>query len=177
MDSTTSKKILVITGSAPCVLDDMDMLANIDVEAAGERDFMAIGLDAVDKYRMPILYVATYHPEDIPKMSERRAAIGGNLDYKVISQKIIPGVDIEEPFRPPTGSSAMCGALAGIRMGYRKIVLCGCPLTGNAPAGNPYSNFRAGWEAKKDELLGIVKSMSGWTRELLGKPSSDWLGE
>jgi hypothetical protein len=34
---------------------------------------------------------------------------------------------------------------------------------------------RRAWEAHKPELLGRVKSFSGWTRELLGEPTAEWL--
>ena len=163
--------ILVVIGSAPCVKED---LARIPVL---ERcDLMAVGLDAVDRCRLPIMYVSTNHPEDIPGIRERRAAAGGNMDFLIIGP--LPGlnVDIVEPYRPPSGSSAITGTLAAIRMGYDRIVLAGCPLIGNAPEGNPYEAFRPGWESKKEELLGKVKSMSGWTRELLGGPE-EWFEE
>jgi hypothetical protein len=130
----------------------------------------------VDKYPWPIKYVATYHPEDIPGIQERRRQSGGNTDYKIISHLPKEGVDICIPeYWAPSGSSSLLGAQAGLEMGYDRIVLCGCPLTGNAPGGNPYEAFRPGWESRKETLLGKVKSMSGWTRELLGAPDEQWL--
>ena len=132
---------LVIIGSAPGVARD---LAGIPGHEA--YDHMAVGLSSLDKYGGNILYIANNHPENIPAirriMQERHEACGGNWQYKMIGPAAAPGVDIVEPYRPPTGSSAITGALAAIRMGYRKIILAGCPLTGNAPAGNPYEEFR-----------------------------------
>lgn len=164
---------LVLIGCAPCLRED---LANLP---AIQADYMAIGLDAVDKYYGEIRYIATNHKEDIPTiqrlMQERHESCGGNHEYLIIAPEKWQGVDIVETYRPPSGSSALTGALAAIRLGYERIILCGCPLTGNAPEGNPYEAFRPGWEAKKDELIGKVKSMSGWTRELLGGPE-DWNG-
>ncbi len=61
-------------------------------------------------------------------------------------------------------------------MGYKRIILCGCPLTGNAPEGNPYDDFRPGWIENKAELVGRVTSMSGWTKELLGSPPDVTIG-
>jgi predicted O-methyltransferase YrrM len=60
-------------------------------------------------------------------------------------------------------------------MGYRRIILAGCPLSGDAPAGNPYEEFRAGWIMRKGELIGTVRSLSGWTRDFLGAPMEAWL--
>jgi hypothetical protein len=136
---------------------------------------MAIGLDAVDKYTWPIKYVATYHPDEIPEIRKRRELFGGNTDYLMISQAPGPGVDIVELYRPPSGSSALLGALAGLRMGYGRIILCGCPMTGVNVAGGKYDSFQEGWKALEKELAGRVRSMSGWTREFLGAPTEEWL--
>ncbi|HBJ74422.1 MAG TPA: hypothetical protein DDY86_02605 [Syntrophaceae bacterium] len=160
--------VLIITGSAPCLEADINALAFPDHV---QCDWMAVGLDGVDKYRWPIDYVVTYHPAEIPAIRERRTVYGSNTNYKVISHLGNDGVDIVEPFVPPTGSSALCGALAAIRMGYKRIVLCGCPLL-----DTKYIVFQRGWESKKSMVQGIVKSMSGWTRELLGEPTQEWLG-
>lgn len=163
-------KKLIITGAAPCVHEDIER-----VPGYREFDFMAIGLDAVDKYPWPIKYVATYHPEDLQAIRERRASIG-NTDYRVISHKPGEMIDIVEPYEKPPGSSALLGALAAIRLGYERIILCGCPLTGKNARNGSYENFRQGWTAKRETVLGKVKSMSGWTREFLGEPTEEWLG-
>ena len=175
------KNILVITGAAPCVFDDLTALAinNPDIlkDIANYADFMAIGLDAVDKYAWPLKYMATYHPVEIPEIKARREAIGGNTDYIVISHESNPGVDIIEPLLPGehSGSSALMGAQAAIKLGYRRIVLCGCPMTGISIKNNNYESFYPGWEEKKKFLDDRVRSMSGWTRELLGAPTEEWL--
>lgn len=162
-------KPLVVIGSAPCLEADLKALGGIE-----RFDVMAVGLSSVKAFPRPIQYVANNHPENIPAIAEilkRR----GDGDARMIAPLPGPGVHIVEPYRPPTGSSAITGTLAALKLGYRKICLCGCPLTGNAPGGNPYEEFREGWQAKRDELAGIVKSMSGWTRELLGGPTGEWL--
>jgi hypothetical protein len=161
---------LIITGSAPCVWIDIAAVPRV-----GAFDLMAIGLDAVDKYLWPIKYVSTYHPVEIPQIRERREKIGGNVDYRVISMEARPDVDIVEPFRPPSGSSALLGVLAALRMGYRRIILCGCPMTGKNAAGGTYETFQKGWEARANEFMGRVRSMSGWTAEFLGAPTEEWL--
>ena len=170
---------MIIVGSAPCAADDIARLPKM-----GPRKWMAVGMDAIDKCPGRVDYIATNHPEDIPVirqiMRERSEAAGGNTDYQIIG----PGVesvsprayDIIEPYRPPSGSSAITGATAAITMGHERIVLCGCPLTGNAPEGNPYEAFRPGWIANKDLLYGKVTSMSGWTREVFGGPVGITIG-
>lgn len=162
-------KKIIVTGSHNSVVDEIKAIPNYH-----EFDFMAIGLDAVHLYPWDIRFVATYHPSDIPLIKERRAAVG-NTDYKVISHVEAEGVDIVEPYEPPSGSSALLGVLVAIKMGYDKIILCGCPLTGSNGKNQSYEGFREGWVAKKDVVLGKVKSMSGWTKEFLGGLTEEWL--
>jgi hypothetical protein len=177
------KSRLMIIGSAPCAQEDLSVFDRMAVPVChgiDPFDYMAVGLSSLDVVDRNFKYIANNHPVNIPKirqiMKERHEAAGGNWQYQIIGPAPDPGVDIVEPYRPPTGSSAITGALAAIRMGYEKIILIGCPLTGKSPTGgNPYEEFRAGWEAKKDELTGKVKSMSGFTRELLGEPTGEWL--
>lgn len=166
--------ILIISGGAPCVLDDMNAFAS---PILIECDYMAIGLDAVDKYPQHIKYMATYHPAEIPEIKTRRESIGGNTDYQVISHVGQAGVDIIEPLLPGerSGSSALLGTLAAIKLGYTRIVLCGCPMTGKNSTNGAYETFQIGWEQKKKALAYRVRSVSGWTREFLGAPTEEWL--
>jgi hypothetical protein len=158
-------KIMVIIGAAP------DCIADIAKLPAGEFDYMAIGLDAVDKVLSPIQCFATYHPGEIKAAKQRRAMAGGNTDYIVIShQRHDDDVDVIISYRGPSGSSAMLGILAAMQMGYDRIICCGCPLT-----DKKYKNFRPGWEDRFEEIKNMVRSMSGWTKELLGAPTMEWL--
>lgn len=166
-----SNDILIVTGSAPCVLDDMDRAMHL----APAADYCAVGLDAVDLCPWPIQYMATYHPKEITRIAARRSRAGGNTNYRVISHKTADGVDIVIPFTGPSGSSALLACQAAIRaLNYEQIILCGCPLD-----DNKYQGFRSGWENKahRREVLGRVKSMSGWTRQLLGAPTGEWLND
>ena len=183
------KKILIITGAAPCVIDDLTALAMDDSQA----DFMAIGLDAVDRYPWPIRYCATYHPPDIPQIRARREALIGRVDFTIIFheqriKRIILNFAERRKERDnsyiiiakhwtPSGSSSLLGVQAALAMGYRRIILCGCPLIGNNAKGGKYEKFQAGWEAVSNELAGRVRSMSGWTAEFLGRPTEEWLNE
>ena len=164
---------LIIMGSAPCLEDDLSKIPQ------GTWGYMAIGLDAVDRYSGRIEYMATYHPADITEARFKRARARGNTTYKVISHEQKDGVDIVHPYKAPSGSSALLGVLAGIKLGYQKIILCGCPLEDEKKDGKNknYQQFRKGWQAHLDEYIGKVRSMSGWTREFLGYPTDEWLAE
>ncbi len=174
------KRILIITGSAPCVTDDLAVLIrDVLIPADVDADYMAIGLDAVDKHKSRIEYVATFHPVDIPGIHERRRASGGNEDFQIISHWRTPGVDILVPdFWKPTGSSSLLGVQAALTiMDYQRVILCGCPLDGKNADGSSYATFREGWKKRGKEVKGRVKSMSGWTLEFLGAATIEWIGE
>ena len=166
-------KLLIITGSAPCVLEDLARAK----ELATSYDLLAVGLDAVDKYAEPIKYVSTYHPKEIAEIAERRAGYG-NTDYLVISHQEKPGVDIcIKDWWIPSGSSSLLGVQAAQRLGYDKIILCGCPLTGKNKDEQDYKNFHSGWQKRLKEISACVRSLSGWTRDLLGAPDDQWIME
>ena len=63
-----------------------------------------------------------------------------------------------------------------------KVVLCGVPMDeqGNVDGRENWALkevmiHREGWNKRYDLLKDRVRSMSGWTRELLGEPTRDWL--
>lgn len=175
------KEVIIIVGIAPCLKEDMDNLSKyFDVD---EADYMIIGIDAIGIIDKPISYLATYHPEEIPAIREKSKDMP---PYKLISHEFgrdaqgqpdttVYPIDIVVPFEQPSGSSAMLGAFAAIQIGYKKIILVGCPLTGKNSAEHPYEEFRRGWECYKDRVLGVVKSCSGWTASFLGNPTKEWI--
>lgn len=79
------------------------------------------------------------------------------------------------------GSSGLLAVTVALELGAERIVLCGVPLT---KEGEHYDrpglwrdagNYRAGWVANASAMAGKVKSMGGWTAELLGEPGPVWL--
>ena len=161
------KKILLIVGSAPCLREDL--AAFHALVASGAYDVMAIGLDTAE-YPGRIDHVATYHSYELPQFYMRREAIGGNQDYEIHSQEQYRiWVNRLWPYDPPSGSSAMLGVEAGMGMGYEKIILAGCPLSGR------YDEFHPGWKVRYETIKDHVRSLSGWTKELLGAPTEEWL--
>jgi hypothetical protein len=66
-------------------------------------------------------------------------------------------------------------------MGYKKIILCGCPMQGSnltAPKKAQYNCFQEGWLLFAKKMFeDKVRSMSGWTKDFLGYPTKEWLNE
>ena len=169
------KEKLIIMGIAPCLEDDLAAI----VKKYDEYDFMAIGVDCSDRVAFDIRHAASYHSNEFEQFRLRRSRIGGNLDYITHSHEA--PCDQKWPLvapSPHSGSSAFLGAQAGVGMGYKKIILCGCPMTGanNDPNKKErYDTFQKGWIKFVDMLQGRVRSMSGWTKEFLGAPTEEWL--
>ena len=163
-------RILLIIGSAPCAKEDLAALP-VPVESC---DVCLVGLDAVDIYLGHADYLATYHPAEIAACTTRRAAAGGNTDWTVISHLARPGVNLVVPATTTSGSSSHLAAMAGVKLGYGRMILAGCPLTGANGQGHNYDIFRKGWEKHRDLYGDRVRSMSGWTREFLGAPPEGW---
>ena len=163
---------IVLIGAAERAKRDLDSFEVL----CYNYDIMAIGIDALKNCEQPVKYVATYHPEDIPLIKKEMLAKGFH-GYKIIHQDKIADVDIVELFVPPSGSSALLGTLAAIKLGYTKIILTGCPLIGQdrTKAKFDYATFREGWKNKEVVVKSNVRSMSGWTAEFLGMPTTEWL--
>ena len=136
-------------------------------------EFMAVGIDSAAP--IPCKYGATYHKADIKELKKRCEL--------VIHHQPLDGVDLVEPIQGDplarTGSSAHLAVLAGRRLGYQKIVLCGCPMEGAHPVYEDanYDMFHQKWIDQKEDLAPYLRSMSGFTRSLYGSPTWSWLNE
>lgn len=168
---------MILIGAAPCAPDDIRHAVEIIRHAGADYHQTCIGKTASAVLKPQCEYLATYHPAQLPEIREQRRRDGCNLDYRVISHETRPEVSILEPLPPGerSGSSALLAALAALRLGYDRIILCGCPLTGKNDKGSDYESFRIGWQNKQKYLDDRVRSLSGWTRELLGAPTKEWL--
>lgn len=163
--------VIAIIGRAPCWSADFKSLTVM----VPEVDIMTVGKDC--EYAGHINFFATYHPADIPVYKAKRSSAGQNIDYKIVchvNEKDKPA-DLVFRYEHPSGSSALLGTQAAIFSGYKKIVLCGCPLEGVNENNYSYTSFQKGWVKHKAELGNCVRSMSGWTAKFLGKPDLEWL--
>ena len=179
------KDKILILGIAPCLEED---LAKILLGREGEFDCMAVGLDCSDRVLFDIQHACTYHTEEFEQFKLRRQKIGGNLDYQTHSHKQPVGknwkVDYIWPLVAPSplsGSSAFLGCQAAVGIGYKKVILCGCPMQGKNLLNEKtqaYDAFQQGWIKFAPKMFGEkVKSMSGFTMSLLGYPTEEWLRE
>lgn len=176
---------VLICGSAPCLIADFHLAKQYRKEAA----VMAIN-DAVSVVRADFL--ATLHPEDSLKFMRK------NLNPSTVivtGQHYNAEHHVHFWFTDCNSGGTTAGSAIKIAkaMGYSEIILCGCPMRGgdgyfDAPPkpnkfgmsmrfGNAPSTCRVvrthqehlAFEAHAADYS-MVKSMSGWTAELFGKP-------
>lgn len=85
------------------------------------------------------------------------------------------------PIESQGGSSGMLCVTVARHLGFNRIMLAGVPMTkldGHYDDPKPWTEARQYhnvWNRLAPALQGTVKSFSGFTRELLGAPSEEWL--
>lgn len=172
----------LVLGGAQCLYDDI---------AAAERLFKPTFIVAVKDIGIThphVDYWVTFHLDRIPRELEQRRKLGhpDPTCFWTYSNIHTPkGLMLPvERLKITGGSSGLLGAFVGMRVA-EKVVLAGIPLDPDMPHyhkrkhGKPWKEgavFRQHWQKAHDDLKFKVRSMSGWTRQLLGKPTRDWLG-
>ena len=74
----------------------------------------------------------------------------------------------------------MIAVRVAISLGYERVILAGVPLDNERGHFDQKGDWdeaqfhRTTWMVRYEELAGKVKSMSGWTRGLLGPPTLEW---
>lgn len=131
----------------------------------------------------------SYHPHLIPHWIEQRHALGLPEHAAVLWSGIYQGQKVGVgrcgfPIQYVNSNGGSSGKLAvdvcleGLNAD--RVVLCGCPLERSAryddsTAWTEAEVYRAAWLEEHDRLKDRVRSMSGWTQELLGAPTPEWL--
>ena len=135
----------------------------------------------------------TLHPEFQDRYDAERAKLGLGRVYEVVAPP--PGelgehgkkgkIDRRVSYRwrgmNASASSGIYGAKVALDDGYDRVVLAGVPMTregGHFVRGKPWDywlSFMAGFKLAKPHLMGKVRSVSGYTKEQLGEPTSEWL--
>ena len=148
---------------------------------------IATGPIAVD-YR-DVDYWLWFHAELFPEFSVRRANKGHppvkeywSVPYKGRGRQA-PGIPVKYFEWPHGGSSGLVAVgLALLEKEADRVMLAGIPMTaegGRYDDKKPWTEaaaHRIGWDRTLNITQGKVKSFSGWTKELLGEPTAEWLG-
>lgn len=177
-------KTAIVLGGARCVWEDLSEAQKL-FSPDGVVCVNDIGVD----YPERVDFWCTLHPEKFEHWQSLRARKARNMDFIAYAHEPRDGVRIDKitdyryPGMTSSGSSGLLAVKVAQEEGFERIVLCGVPMSfqghyfeGASVSWDDKDSFAPAWEIALPRL-GNVRSMSGWTRELLGAPTSQWLGE
>lgn len=182
-----TKRVLVI-GGADCVWDDM-----ADAENLADFDALIAVNDAGIEYFGVVDIWATLHPEKLPGWLKRRDELGFSVPRLVYAHEgnttetrpSKPRIDKITDYRFPgmsaSGSSGLFAVKVAMEEGFDRIVLCGVPMQAERAhffdkgPWKDVKSFSDAWLIALPHIRNTTRSMSGWTKELLGAPTPSWL--
>lgn len=171
--------VALVIGGAPTVWSELEQAMGL----VGDRDARIIVTNHAGRlYEGDIDAWVTLHPEMFEPWREERAEKRLNTDYRSLvyaGRKAVPGT---EPYRQRwNGSSGLFAAqLALDVLGCAGVILSGVPLEREAGhfhtpgAWKMADHYRDAARKAKAEGASI-RSMSGWTADLFGRPDEEWL--
>lgn len=169
---------VVVMGGASTIWEDLEKIPT------GWADIVIAVNDIGSHYDGTLHHWCSLHPDKFPAWEATRKALGYAGGYKKWGMSRPAGVDpgpVDAVVDHWGGSSAgLAVNVALTELGATSVVLCGCPQDQRPHyhrMNTPWQHwdvYRKDWERlKKSGKLDRVRSMSGWTRELLEAP--EWL--
>lgn len=174
----------LVLGSAPCLWDDVER-----AQALHRFDAVIAAKQAGIYWPGELYSWVTLHPDWMPDYIAQREANGYPPAREIVAHKKRSIVEKEFHYRWPgahdTAASGMSAAKYAVcDCGFIRVVLCGIPMeVGPRIDGEGKWNegmvqkYRAAMVPVLDDVRKYVRSMSGWTREVLGEPTVEWLDE
>lgn len=171
--------IALVIGGAPTVWEELEAAKAL----VGDRAHVVIATNHAGRfYEGHIDAWATLHPECFEGWRRDRGERGLNTDYRAlvfIRRQRLHGTEAY-PQTWGQSSGLFAAELALSVMNCRAVTLCGVPLDtkaghfhnpGDWPIADRYR--QAALEVKAQGLP--VRSMGGWTAEVLGRPDAAWI--
>lgn len=161
----------LVIGGAECAWDDAYRALELF-----KPDAFAVVNDMLGRWPLRIDYGCTLHPD---KLGEFLRGRRGPLPYQIWSHRAHKNA--QRRTTDWAGSSGLFAVKVLREENFDAIVVAGVPMVDKA--GHivrketwPNANmFRGGWKKRFGEIEPYVRSMSGWTMELLGPPTPEWL--
>lgn len=174
-------QVAAVLGGARSVWEDLDRL-----KAICQPDVIIATNDAGAAYTGEVHYWATLHYEKLQEWQKLRKERGLPPAHHlwVHDEARLPrGQPDNFEGRLPDlgGSSGLFACQVGRALGLERIVLCGVPMDEDQchffdhKKWEYAGRYRQAWTRHKAEFAPYVRSMSGWTAEILGKPNEVWL--
>lgn len=186
----------LVIGGAECVWDDVDALEAM----VGRWSGLVLAVNDVACKRdertgrcwpRRIDHFCTLHAEKVAGWKRQRrelvASLGRSPDWDFYETwscgKRAP---VDRHFTGMTGgSSGLYAVSVALHLGCERVVLAGVPVDArrnafrNETEWKAYRRYTDGWVGRDrvplPQLAERVRSMSGWTRSLLGAPTPGWI--
>jgi hypothetical protein len=183
-------KTALVIGCAECVWRDVDAAQALCTFDA----VYCVKMAGIHWNGGPFVWVGL-HPEWADLYAKERQALGLHMDFETVAppdselgtagkgKKIDRRVSYQYPGMDSSASSGGYGAKVALDDGFKRVVLAGIPMDVDAnhfARGKPWLQrdaFTIGFTDSVPFFAGRVRSMSGWSKELLGAPSVEWLTE
>lgn len=177
--------VLIIVGCGKGVWDELNQLILMLEAYEKKYELMAInlaifGLEAAKKVdRLPLVHWASVHPEYFVFKRLHGYMVATH------SNKPGPGVDYVWNNCNTGGGSALWATKIAIEHLHKThIILVGVPMDSKGrfydspwsqyPDYNAFGSHHP-WQISVEDFQNKVRSMSGYTKELLGEPTLEWL--
>lgn len=183
----------VVFGGAACVHDDFRRLEDL----YGPWDGLVIAVNDIGTHLEQIDHWVTLHPDKMVEAGTDPDHPEGWPWEKQRREKGLADGYVTWTHKPNRGtmkvvkswgggSSGLLGVCTAYEIGCQRVVLCGVPMDDGAwfegsvthDASERFTSVdshRRVWRRTKDKLIKRVRSMSGWTKEMLGEPTLEWL--
>jgi hypothetical protein len=167
--------VALIIGGADHVIEDA-----VAAMRLFEPDAFMLLNDMISRWPMRCDYALTLHPEKISDWLRLRQQKGLSRPGEVWCHKSGPLID--RYTRDWSGSSGLFAVkVALVELKFDGIVLAGVPMQSSSNhfvRQEPWASaasFQNGWRTRYPEIKDSVRSMSGWTKDLLLYPDEQWL--
>jgi hypothetical protein len=165
----------LVLGSAACVWDDVERALDLG-ELQGVVGCNHAGLHwpgVMDGW-------CSLHRDKLTRPWVARRRLMGLPDHKALFS--IGSTEHRFPGQTKPGSSGLFALKVALSdLGFDRAVLCGMPLDVDEAhfdtpgPWKPASQYRIGWEQALPHIRDRARSMGGWTAQLLGQATSEWI--
>lgn len=179
VEVVSKSDIAIVVGGSAKAFEEFEA-ARAMVRAAGKTYEVFVVNDMIAAFPEFIDHAITLHPEKFSLWASERLRAGRPGLSRIWAHRPFEGsTDSTQDWN---GSVSLLAVKCARTVGYTHVICAGCPMTVEdchfrrvGVRWNAAHGFRRGWDRYKNVLKPYVRSMSGWTQELLGAPTLEWL--
>jgi hypothetical protein len=172
-------KVAIIVGGADNVFEEYDKTRHLLEITENFDNWETFVINAaIEHFTGHIDHAITLHPEKLQTWAHNRNKNKFLPPTNVWAHR--PAFLITNHTQDWGGSSGLFAIKIAMELGFKKIILCGVPMTVEGKHFERKKNwdaclaFRRNWGVRVPAIKPYARSWSGWTKELLGEPTMEW---